>query len=172
MGLRNLPVWNIKLGTFAIAVTLVQGCSALALNQVQSSGVGDDKIVPLTPSLGKFPGSGNFAPKVSPVNNMGRASWYGPGFVGKKTASGDIFDDNKLTAAHKTLPLGSKAKVTNLSNGRSVRVEINDRGPFVDGRIIDLSKAAAHELGMVEDGVVQVRVDPLDQNRSGLATQN
>ena len=95
---------------------------------------------------------------------MGHASWYGPGFIGKKTASGDIFDDSKLTAAHKTLPLGSKVKVTNLTNGRSVRVEINDRGPFVGNRIIDLSKAAAHALGMVEDGVVQVRVDPLDEN--------
>jgi rare lipoprotein A len=93
--------------------------------------------------------------------STGRASWYGPGFRGKRTASGEIFDDNKLTAAHKTLPLGTSAKVTNLSNGKSVTVEINDRGPFVDGRIIDLSQAAAHALGMVERGVAHVRIEPV-----------
>ena len=70
----------------------------------------------------------------------GTASWYGPGFHGKKTASGEIYDQTKLTAAHKTLPLGTKARVTNLDNGSAVEVEINDRGPFVDGRIIDLSR--------------------------------
>lgn len=166
MGLRNMA-WNSKLGTLAVAWTLVQGCSASSLNRIQSSGAEGDKIV--TPT--SFPGSGNSVPRIGPVTNMGRASWYGPGFIGKKTASGDIFDDNKLTAAHKTLPLGSKAKVTNLNNGRSVRVEINDRGPFIGDRIIDLSKAAAHALGMVEDGVVQVRVDPLDENRGESAAQ-
>lgn len=93
----------------------------------------------------------------------GPASWYGPGFNGKKTASGDIFDDGKMTAAHKTIPLGTKAKVTNLSNGRSVHVEINDRGPYVEGRILDLSQAAARALGMIERGVAQVRIEPLDE---------
>lgn len=91
----------------------------------------------------------------------GKASWYGPGFHGKKTASGDVFDDSKLTAAHKSLPLGSKAIVTNLNNGKSVEVEINDRGPFTQGRLIDLSRAAAQALGMVEHGIVPVRVDLL-----------
>jgi rare lipoprotein A (peptidoglycan hydrolase) len=89
----------------------------------------------------------------------GTASWYGPGFHGKKTASGEIYDQNKLTAAHKTLPLGSKARVTNLDNGSAVEVEINDRGPFVDGRIIDLSRAAAGALGLVEAGTAPVRVE-------------
>jgi rare lipoprotein A (peptidoglycan hydrolase) len=92
----------------------------------------------------------------------GKASWYGPGFRGKKTASGDIFDDARLTAAHKSLPLGSKAMVTNLSNGKSVEVEINDRGPFIQGRVIDLSRAAARALGMVDRGVVPVRVDVVE----------
>jgi len=95
----------------------------------------------------------------------GQASWYGPGFSGKKTASGDIFNDDKFTAAHKTLPLGTKAKVTNLSNGKSVKVEINDRGPYIGNRIIDLSQAAAHALGMIDRGVVQVRIEPFDENR-------
>jgi len=91
------------------------------------------------------------------------ASWYGPGFSGKTTASGDVFDETKMTAAHKTLPLGSKAKVTNLKNGKSVEVEINDRGPYVEGRIIDLSKAAARALGIVDHGVARVRVELLDK---------
>ncbi|MFZ1413951.1 MAG: septal ring lytic transglycosylase RlpA family protein [Defluviicoccus sp.] len=89
----------------------------------------------------------------------GDASWYGPRFHGRKTASGVRFDQNKLTAAHRDLPLGSEVTVTNLDNGQSVRVEINDRGPYINGRIIDLSKAAAHELGMIQDGVVPVKVE-------------
>jgi rare lipoprotein A len=89
----------------------------------------------------------------------GTASWYGPGFHGKKTASGEIYDQTKLTAAHKTLPLGSKARVTNLDNGSAVEVEINDRGPFVDGRIIDLSRAAAGALGLIKSGTAPVRVE-------------
>ena len=92
---------------------------------------------------------------------MGQASWYGPGFSGKKTASGDVFDEEKFTAAHKTIPLGSRAKVTNLANGKTVEVEINDRGPFVPGRIIDLSQAAAQALGIVDRGTAKVQVDVL-----------
>jgi rare lipoprotein A len=94
----------------------------------------------------------------------GTASWYGPGFHGKKTASGEIYDQTKLTAAHKTLPLGTKARVTNLENGNAVEVEINDRGPFVKGRIIDLSRAAAGILGLVEDGVAPVKVEVIEDS--------
>ncbi len=90
---------------------------------------------------------------------VGLASWYGPGFHGRPTASGKRFDQNDLTAAHRRLPLGSEVKVTNLENGRSVTVEINDRGPYVDGRVIDLSKAAARRLGIVEEGVARVRIE-------------
>ena len=89
---------------------------------------------------------------------VGFASWYGPGFQGNPTANGEIFDQNKLTAAHRDLPLGSVVTVTNLDNGRKVTVLINDRGPYVDGRVIDLSKAAAKRLDMVADGVVRVRI--------------
>lgn len=96
----------------------------------------------------------------------GQASWYGPGFHGKKTASGEIFDQGRLTAAHKTLPLGTKAKVTNLENGNSVEVEINDRGPYVGDRVIDLSHAAANALGFVESGLTLVRIEPLYQEAS------
>ncbi len=93
----------------------------------------------------------------------GQASWYGPGFHGRRTASGDRFDQNALTAAHRQLPLGTRVTVTNLENGRSVRVAINDRGPYVDGRVLDLSRAAAHRLGMIGDGVVRVRIEATRQ---------
>ncbi len=91
----------------------------------------------------------------------GQASWYGPKFHGKKTASGVIFNQGEFTAAHRNLPLGSRVRVTNLENEKFVEVEINDRGPFVPGRIIDLSRAAARALGMLEDGVTPVRVEVL-----------
>jgi rare lipoprotein A len=93
----------------------------------------------------------------------GKASWYGPRFHGKKTANGDIFDQRKLTAAHKTLPLGSKAIVTNLKNGNSVEVEINDRGPYVSERIIDVSYAAAKQLGFDKSGTAPVQVELLQE---------
>ena len=89
---------------------------------------------------------------------VGEASWYGPGFHGRKTASGERFDQNDLTAAHRKLPLGTEVQVVNLENGRSVNVEINDRGPYARGRVIDLSKAAAKRLGILEDGVAQVEI--------------
>jgi len=92
---------------------------------------------------------------------VGTASWYGPGFHGKQTASGDIFDEAKFTAAHKTVPLGRKARVTHLGNGKSVDVLINDRGPYVEGRIIDLSRAAAKAIGMTVNGVAKVKVELL-----------
>ncbi len=88
----------------------------------------------------------------------GMASWYGPGFNGKRTASGERFRQGQLTAAHKTLPFGTIVRVTNLQNTRSVDVRINDRGPFVRGRIIDLSKGAARQLRMIGTGVVPVEV--------------
>ena len=94
---------------------------------------------------------------------VGMASWYGPGFHGRKTASGERFNQNKLTAAHRKLPLGSEVKVTNLENGRTITVEINDRGPYAKGRVLDLSKAAAKKLGMVDDGVAKVRIEATRQ---------
>ncbi len=88
----------------------------------------------------------------------GVASWYGPQFHGKATASGEIYDMEALTAAHQTLPFDTVVDVHNLDNGRSVRVRINDRGPFVDNRIIDLSKAAAREIGMLGPGTAKVEI--------------
>jgi rare lipoprotein A (peptidoglycan hydrolase) len=93
------------------------------------------------------------------VEQVGEASWYGPAQNGKETASGETFDQNGLTAAHRTLPLGSKAVVTNLKTGKSVTVTINDRGPHVKGRKIDLSRAAAQKIGMSKEGVAKVRIE-------------
>ena len=89
----------------------------------------------------------------------GEASWYGPGFHGRKTASGERFNQHSLTAAHRKLPLGTKATVINLDNGKTVEVEINDRGPYVRGRIIDLSEAAAKRLAMKHTGTTLVRLE-------------
>jgi rare lipoprotein A len=96
------------------------------------------------------------APRVS---QTGIASWYGPGFHGKTTASGIIYNQHDLTAAHQTLPLGTRVLVTNLDNGRSIEVLINDRGPFAKGRIIDLSYAAGESLGMIGPGTIPVRIE-------------
>ncbi len=91
----------------------------------------------------------------------GVASWYGKSHHGKTTANGEKFDMEALTAAHRTLPFGTIVKVTNLSNNRSVNVRINDRGPYVAGRIIDLSARAARDLGIADDGVARVRLEQL-----------
>jgi rare lipoprotein A len=95
----------------------------------------------------------------SQAGPVGRASWYGEFHHGQLTASGETFDMMQLTAAHRTLPLGTRLRVINLENGRMVRVRVNDRGPYVDGRILDLSLGAARALDMVERGVVPVRLD-------------
>jgi len=87
------------------------------------------------------------------------ASWYGPGFHGQATASGETFDQHALTAAHRTLPLGTEAKVTNLETGQSVTVTINDRGPYVPGRHLDLSQAAAKQIGLIKKGVAKVKLE-------------
>ncbi len=92
----------------------------------------------------------------------GSASYYGARFAGRKTANGEIFNPRKLTAAHRTLPFGSKVKVTNRRNGKSVVVRINDRGPFARGRVIDLSKAAAQRIGLVRAGHGPVELALLD----------
>ncbi len=109
----------------------------------------------------------------NPISNAqgfveeGRASWYGPGFHGKKTSNGESYDMHALTAAHKTLPLGTRVKVTRTDIGKSVVVRLNDRGPFVEGRIIDLSHAAAQALDMIGLGTAPVRVEA----QSGIAEQ-
>lgn len=107
---------------------------------------------------------------IAPNSNTsmkGKASYYADDFHGRKTASGQVFRQGQLTAAHRYLPLGTKVRVTNLRNKRSVDVHINDRGPWSKGRIIDLSKAAAKQLGMVRPGVTMVKLEVLDAFVSG-----
>ena len=100
-----------------------------------------------------------YYPRVDPsYDRIGTASWYGEDFHGLKTANGETFDMNRVSAAHPTLPLPSLVRVTNLDNGRSIVLRVNDRGPFVDDRLIDLSQAAARELGYERSGLAKVRV--------------
>ena len=101
-------------------------------------------------------------PSAGRLSQTGIASWYGPGFHGKATASGEIYNQNEFTAAHQTLPLGTRVMVTNLENGSSAEVTINDRGPFAKGRIIDLSYSAAQSIKMVGPGTALVRIDVLE----------
>jgi rare lipoprotein A len=93
---------------------------------------------------------------------VGVASWYGREFQGRPTASGERFDMHDLTAAHRTLPFGTRVKVTNLQSGKSVVVRINDRGPHKPGRVIDLSYAAAKQLNLIEPGTARVRIEVLE----------
>ena len=91
----------------------------------------------------------------------GEASWYGPGFYGNYTANGEIYRQGTMTAAHRTLPFGTKVRVTNLRNGRSAVIRINDRGPFVDHRVIDLGHGAASSLGLISSGIAQMKLEVL-----------
>ena len=112
-------------------------------------------------------------------SETGIASWYGPGFAGKHTASGETYDDNELTAAHRTLQMPSLVRVTNLDNGKSVIVRVNDRGPYMRGRVMDVSTKAASLLGFKNIGTAKVRLDLLPQEslkiaaaaRAGLSTK-
>jgi rare lipoprotein A len=114
-----------------------------------------------------LPGCGLVARRPARVDSrpgaveVGTASWYGPGFHGNRTSSGEIYDQYDMTAAHQTLPLGTRVAVTNLLNGREVEVRVNDRGPFVKGRSIDLSYAAARSLGAIGPGTIPVRIEVL-----------
>lgn len=114
-------------------------------------------LVPLDQGSGPPP----FADALPDWMQQGRVSWYGPGFHGRRTASGEIFDTTELTMAHRTLEFGSQVRVTNLHNGRSVVLRVNDRGPYAGGRIADLSHAAATELGFVDRGVTRARIELL-----------
>jgi rare lipoprotein A len=94
----------------------------------------------------------------TPASHIVKVSWYGPGLAGRKTTSGEVYNPRALTAASKTLPIGSVVKVTNPQNGKSVNVRINDRGPFIRGRSLDLSQRAAEKIGVIHIGVARVKV--------------
>ncbi|ACL67434.1 rare lipoprotein A [Anaeromyxobacter dehalogenans 2CP-1] len=99
-----------------------------------------------------------------PGEQVGLASYYGKRHHGRRTASGSRFDMHAMTCAHRTAPFGTRLKVTSLESGKSVVVKVTDRGPFAGGRVVDLSYAAARKLGMVEDGVVRVRIEPVEDD--------
>ncbi|QPN68460.1 septal ring lytic transglycosylase RlpA family protein [Synechococcus sp. CBW1006] len=134
--------------------------SAVAIRQVE------DSSAPAKPSLMQQAPIAPLAlasvrlPEVAQVIT-GQASWYGPGFFGNRTANGEVFRPGTRTAAHRTLPFGTKVRVTNLRNGRSSVVRINDRGPFHGNRVIDLAHGAAQDLGLVSSGVAQVKLEVL-----------
>ncbi len=129
-------------GGMCIVLTL-GGCSGLW----QPTSTFQRPVVPLPSST-------------NPVQT-GVASWYGPGFHGKRTSNGEVYNQYELTAAHPTLPLGSRVMVTNVKTNQAVEVRVNDRGPFVGGRVIDLSYAAARSIGVYEPGTAPVRIEVL-----------
>jgi rare lipoprotein A len=152
--------------TLALATVLwLGGCATQAPS---------DPPVSAAPAAGDEPSVGAVAPAPAagvppqaPVGvdtttdreiERGRASWYGPRFHGRRTASGETFNMHDLTAAHKTLPFGTRVRVRNLANGQEVAVRINDRGPHVRGRVIDLSRAAAEQIGLLTMGVATIVV--------------
>jgi rare lipoprotein A len=121
-----------------------------------------DRLASLTETVATLDESIRIEPKAEAVYEMigqGEASYYGNEFAGSRTASGERFNPNGLTAAHRSLPLGTRLRVTNVANGRSVIVRVNDRGPFVHSRLIDVSLGAAREINMVRSGKAQVRVE-------------
>jgi len=151
----------------ALVVVLGAGVTACASTQERYplAGLADTTAAP--PSGGALHGTEKpyqvagqwYYPKADPnYDEVGTASWYGYPFEQRRTADGEVFDQTLISAAHKTLPLPCIVEVTNLQNGRKIQVRVNDRGPFVDGRLIDLSKAAAEQLGFDRQGTTQVRV--------------
>jgi rare lipoprotein A (peptidoglycan hydrolase) len=138
---RGWGRWLVVAICFVVA-TAMFGCSAQRASENQYASPAPSSSYPSVPSRGR----------------LEVASWYGPGFVGHITSDGEIYNPNELTAASKTLPIGSRVRVTNPDNGRSVVVRINDRGPYVRGRNLDLSRSAAGRIGMTHEGVCRVRV--------------
>lgn len=166
----------------AIAMLALSGAALSGCAAISEFGIQDTKFAPSSFGVSASPrvkskkqlvkGGGRYSlgkpykiagkwyvPKHEPnYDKTGMASWYGPNFYGRQTANGEIYDMYALTAAHPTLPLPSYVRVTNLENGRSVVVRVNDRGPYINNRIIDLSARAAHMLDYTQKGVTRVRV--------------
>ena len=144
--MKRLACWILAVG----AVLIMGSCAGKA--------VPEESVIPVVPA----------SPVPPPVpdavyRETGVASWYGRDFQGRTTASGEIFDLNGISAAHRTLPLGTVISVTNLDNFKSIKVRINDRGPFVKGRVLELSFGAAKELGFASQGTARVKLESLDR---------
>ncbi len=163
----------LRLRLLATAALLLAGSSLMPAN---AAGFSSGTI----PSFSIFPADSApslddrflHKPQIAPLapgqqiaaagTQVGQASWYGPGFYGGRTASGEVFRPGTYTAAHRWLPFGTRVRVTNLNNGLTAVVRINDRGPFSGGRIIDLAHGAASALGVTSSGIAQVRLEVLD----------
>ena len=162
----------LRLAILAALCVVATGCASMDRSGTRPGGVAEGTGTP-PPSTKEGTGTRPQAPAAPPATpakpapprasvQTGKASWYGDAHHGKKTASGEAYDMAELTAAHRSLPLGTRVRVVNLENGRSVVVRVNDRGPFARGRIIDLSRAAARELGHLDTGVFTVRIEVLE----------
>jgi rare lipoprotein A len=143
---------NPVLATKSPAIPEIPSAKSVALRNVETPGAESETLKkPAVPAL----------PIAVRSVSTGEASWYGPGFYGNRTANGELFRPGTLTAAHRTLPFGTKVRVTNLWNGRSAIVRINDRGPFHGRRVIDLAHGAASQLGLISSGIAQVKLEVL-----------
>jgi rare lipoprotein A len=157
MTFKKALATTLLTAALSFPITFIDTQPAFATSSNTKSGASDAKAKPAKAKSANAAKSK--AGKKKDFRQVGTASWYGPGFNGKKTASGERFDQNKLTAAHRSLPLDTVVTVTNLDNGKAVKVEINDRGPYSGKRVIDLSRAAARKLDMTDDGTARVRIE-------------
>lgn len=154
---------NLRKDCFSLSVLMLLSCMAISACTPEKQG-----------EQGKQTPPDKTSETDQPIHKeVGKASWYGPGLNGQETANGETFDQNKMTAAHPSLPMGTQAKVTNLENGKKVDVKINDRGPFVGNRVLDVSEGAAKKLDMKEDGTTQVKIETIKNKhkKKGTHTQ-
>lgn len=150
---------TIKTLVAASVVTLLTGAGqakALDINQVQMPKSNFDGV-----HTNRWDDAWKRTTSIPQLQLASVASWYGPGFHGRRTASGEIFNAHGMTAAHRTLPFGTRIRVTNLGNGRSVVLKVTDDGPHVPGRVLDVSQGAATKLGMISSGIARVRIQVL-----------
>jgi len=141
-------------------------CAAIVLVVMTASCAGtvDVMLEPASPTVPAVAAAiAPTAPTVAAFRQAGTASWYGKDFQGRRTATGDLFDMHGLSAAHRTLPLGSLIRVTNVENNRNITLRVNDRGPFIKSRVIDVTYGAARELGFAAEGTAQVVIERLDE---------
>ncbi|MEA1919910.1 MAG: septal ring lytic transglycosylase RlpA family protein [Campylobacterota bacterium] len=163
-----------KFFLFTLVLLLLSGCSTRTrdgyISRGETTSQKPDNKTYSHPTMRPYTIHGKrYYPSVVHVGEMfyGRASWYGPNFHGKLTSNGETYDMHSMTAAHKTLPMNTIVRATNKSNGKSVIVRINDRGPFVESRIIDLSKTAASKLDMIKTGTAPIKIEILGFEQKG-----
>ena len=155
--MENFPS-RLRYAVLALACAVLFGCAQLPPAPAPAPEPAAPAATPPAPAPGASPPAAPATRSAAGAEQRGRVSRYAGEFAGKKTASGAIYDPAELTMAHRTLPFGTRVRVTNLENQRSVEVVVNDRGPFVAGRIADLSEAAARQIDMITDGVVEALV--------------